>query len=202
VPTLDRGEDGLTEPQRFFLIELVGTGSAKQALANVDRDDSALRRWMKEPSFKKKYDEVIKDNIDYLKLGLHNTAAEKIAVVFEEALEAQRPITVKEECPECGHRFTTQVSVDNWATRLKAAETLLKVAGVLKEEKKVDITHTRQLSAAEQSALIAHRHGSYLPPHMVDRLRELGYIEGEYRVIPPGALLLGEASEAADADRP
>ena len=201
MPALDRGEDGLTEPQRFFLIELVGTGSAKQALSNVDRDDQALRRWMKEPDFKRKYDEVIKANIDYLKSGLNNTAAEKVTAVFEEALEAQRPITVKEECPECGHRFTTQVSVDNWATRLKAAETLLKVAGVLKEEKKVDITHMRQLSAAEQSALIAYRHGTYLPPHMVDRLKELGYIEGEYRVLPPGALI-AEAGQGGENNKP
>jgi hypothetical protein len=106
-------------------------------------------------------------------------------------------------CPSCGHKHTVSVQMIDHATRMKAADTLLKVSGIMKDQRsvKLEATMTRidvSFSGDEYLAYERLKRGFGVPPHVYDRLSEKAAqmnielppnkdtgmsIEGQYRVV-------------------
>lgn len=177
-------DEELTLPMKAFLQELIALGSVKAALASVDGAERSLRRWTKIPTFRALFDQTILDNTAATRGSLHSSVTGAVDV-YEEALQATKTIERKFACEACGERNEVEVIVENWAARLKAAETLLKITGILKEQKTIDFNakiETRQiivLTTPEHLAWERYKTGLPIPPHMEALLTDKGLIGQE-----------------------
>lgn len=177
------GPDGLSLLERHILQELALGHSIRQTAANLHLSPRQVRyRFQANPKFKEAYDKLFtSEDIKVLKQELSITARD-VADVYSEAKEAELEKDVPAECPECGHKFTLHITLPNWNIRLKAADTLIKMLGLLKDEKSVkfegQMTHVT-LSYAEQAALLRLKSGmgEGIPPHVMQRLRDVGALD-------------------------
>lgn len=132
---------GLTLLQRRVLQEIAMTGNWRQAAANVGiKDPRTVRRMFKNPAFKEQYDSFFDaEEIKVTEREL-NLAADDVTWVFEEAKNAELQKKFRVECPECGHKFDFFAKVADHMTRMKAGELLLKMRGLLTDNRTVKVS--------------------------------------------------------------
>jgi hypothetical protein len=175
---IHRDGQGLMLEQRRFLQELVIQGSFRKACKALDFKEHRIRRWLREDSaFKDAYDDLFgPEDLEVSKKEMHLLAA-KAAGLYEDALEAIRLLKVNVQCPHCKEKFDLDTSRPDWRIRMRAAETILKVAKLLQETKEIKGTMLNvQLTGDEILALTAYKAGMYVPEAVLARLRERGII--------------------------
>lgn len=194
----DADENGVDSRMRIFIQELAATGSWLHSAQEADVNERTPRRWLQtHPGFKALFAEVFgASDIDSYKRQAEILQA-KALNVYDESMDAAQIITVKVQCPECGERFTTEYTVPNSGTRLKAADAVSKLTGMLKDtvehKGKVEIVH---LSAVQKSAFLAWETGLPVSPHLLAELREVGLIgPDDQQRLPPGRTIDAEFRE-------
>ena len=183
---LKKDEEGLTLKMREVLQELVQEPDVRRACANAEVPYGTVKSWLqKETGFRAAYDNLTRIAIDVIKDAMESTAM-KATGMYDEAIDATDIINTEVKCPECDHHFHTEVAQPNWAARLKAGETALKVARVLKDVKETTSVHV-SLTMDEMIALARTKADPPLPipPSMRTRLRAKGAISE----IDPSTLL-------------
>ena len=169
----------LSLPQKTFLVELAGRGTIPEALESAGITSRTLRRWQEDGEFKDAYERIVEENLEVLKSSLGSGATE-VADFLREELRSETTLSKTVSCPDCGNRVEVSFWIPNWNARHRAAEMLLKSTGVLKERRETEIKGQVKiivLTAAEQQAFLALERGIVVPPHMLDRLHDLGLIE-------------------------
>jgi hypothetical protein len=130
---------GLTLLERRVLQEIAIQGNWRRAAETLKIDPRRVRTMFKNPAFKEQYDNFFDaDEVRVTEREL-NLSADDAAWVFEEAKNAELQKKIKVTCPDCGHKFDEFVKVADHATRLRAAETLLKMRGLLKDNRSVKV---------------------------------------------------------------
>ena len=187
----ESAEKPVTALMRTFIEVLAATGSWREAAVQANVSERTPRRWLKDhEGFKALYEEVIgKSDIGQLREQA-SLLAGKALNVFDESMDASRIVEVKVQCPECGERFTTEITVPNASARLRAAEDVSKISSLMIEKKEVTgkMVMIHELDGATRSALIAYDAGLPISPGMMQRLLDNGLIETSGpRALPPGA---------------
>lgn len=137
--TFEVDAQGLTLLERRVLQECAMTRNWREAAKNCGIDPRRVRTMFKNPAFKKQYDEFFDSEEIKITERELNLAADDIAWVFEEAKNAELQKKEHAECPKCGHKFDVFVKVADHLTRLRAAETLAKMRGLLKDNRSVKV---------------------------------------------------------------
>lgn len=163
--TSHRDEKGLTLPQRQLLQELVATGSLEQSATNLEITPRRIRYWLThDPSFQAAFDDMfgVKD-IEATK-KLLGMAAGQAVEVYEEAMKADMKKTVKVPCENCGKMLNVTITIADTGARLKAADALMKISGLLKDTKKIEgmVGHVH-LTGAEYITLLKLQAGMQVP---------------------------------------
>lgn len=177
---LSRDEGGLTLVQRRFLAISAVEPDVRKAAARAGVTYRTVRGWIQtEPAFKRAIDRLFDQAIDAGKTLL-NSLVPQAAEMYEEALNANRPIRHPVICPECQHEFEAEISASNWGTRMKAGEVVLKRIGDLKDysirEHTGAVRHV-SMTVEQQIALLAFQTGRPITPGMRRELEQLGLIE-------------------------
>lgn len=194
----DADENGVDSRMKIFIQELATSGSWRSAANEAGVNERTPRRWLEShPGFQALWAQVFgSTDVNSYKKQAEILQA-KALNVYDESMDAAQVITVKVQCPECGERFTTEYTVPNAATRLKAADAVSKMTGLLKETKEVkgsvEIVH---LTAVQKSAYLAWQTGLPIAPHLEAELREVGLIgPDERRSLPAGSVVEGTFRE-------
>jgi hypothetical protein len=171
-----KDEDGLTLVQRRCLQELALTTNWRQACDNADVPANTLRHWLStDAPFQAAYNDLLGPAIAVARDMIESTAL-KAAGMYEEAVEAVNMVELELVCPECKHEFSIANPRPDWATRLRAGDTVLKVAKLLIDRKEISGTLTH-LTLEETLAVARWKHDKQIPPVMIERLRQKGLIE-------------------------
>lgn len=187
---LDADEQGVDSRMRLFVEELATSGSWKDSCDVAGVNDRTPRRWLEShPGFQALFQETF-GSVDLSSYKKQASILQSKAMrVYDESMDAAQIIDVKVQCPNCGERFTSEYTVPNQGTRLKAADSVSKITTMLKETK--DVKHGGaialvQLTGAEKMALIALQSGLPISPQLRARLVELQVIEPDDRpALPP-----------------
>ena len=201
VSKVDRNEIGLSLVERRLIQEIAILGSWEKAADSLGMTRRQVRALFKKEPFKLAYDELFDaEDLETTKREL-TLAASDVASIYEEAKNAEMTKRVQATCPKCTHKFDVLVTVANWATRLKAGDTLLKITGLLQDRKNVKVEGTVgvvnvHLSAEEMLALQRLKMGLDVPEHIYRRLEETSragrfdlparptqVVEGEFRAV-------------------
>ena len=156
------------------------TGSWTKAAETLGLTRRQVRNLFNKPAFKDQYDALFStEEIKTTRRELEMVSSD-IADLYEDAKTAEMQKQVKAVCPKCEHKFDVWVTVMNWTAKLRAAETLLKIAGILKDTKSVK--HEGQvgvihLTIAEHLALLRLKSGLPVPPHVYQRLKAMGALD-------------------------
>jgi len=165
---------GMTLLERRTLQEIALTGSWRKAAVNVGIDPRRVRNMFKNPAFKQQYDSFFDaDDIRVTEREL-NLAADDVAWVFEEAKSAELEKKHKAECPSCHTKFDVVVKITDHNTRMRAAETLAKMRGLLRDSRSVEFSgKIEHVHWDYHETLILHKLDLGLPvPETVFRLVE------------------------------
>ncbi len=178
----ERDERGLLLIHRLFLQALGEQGSWRKAAEACDLNPATPRRWLhNDENFKAVYDEMFGAVDVEAARKSAQTLAGKAIDVYDELMDAEAVIEIEVQCPECGERFIKQVKGTDSKTRKAAADSALKVVGLMKETKEVrsKVTVTiSELTGAERVALLNYEAGLPISPLLEERLRKLELIEG------------------------
>lgn len=199
----ERDEHGLSLQERRVLTEIASTGSWQEAAKNLGITRRQMQTLFARPSFKQQYDELFNtEEIENAKREL-NMAISGLGKIYEEALQAETVKRVTVECPKCKHSFNVFVEVVSWMARLKAGETLMKFARLLRDERSIKVegqVGIIHMSAGEYMALQRLRMGLPVPDHIYRRLMDLG--QQSNFTIPPNPegleYIEGEVIHASD----
>jgi hypothetical protein len=172
--------NGLTIDQNQLIQELKLTNNWKLACDRVGISYDRFRDWMRRnQTFQRAYEELHAGTVNAVRKQLE-ASAQKAAEVFDEALDATKDVEIETTCPSCQAEIKITAQVPDYATRLKAGETVLKVGRVLKDVKEIEGRVTvASLPLHLQLALAAWREGQPIPPGYQRELNELGFIKGE-----------------------
>lgn len=198
----------VTQIMRLYLEELSLTGSRRKAAQKLDINERTPRRWYQTcKGYRELFDKLMTiDDLD-LKKEVASLAGTAIDVMDEILTTAKKTIIVHVQCPECGTRIEKEYQITNDALRQKSAVDVLKMQGMMKEEKniKIDSTHHIKfelITGSDKAVFFALQAGIRPSPHMLRRLQDLGLatadgqptvgalpaghsdaIEGEYREV-------------------
>jgi hypothetical protein len=168
--------DGLTLVQRRLLQELALTADWRQACANAEVPANTLRHLLStNVAFVDAYNKLLGPAVEVARDMMESTAV-KAAGMYEEAVEAVRMVELEIVCPECKHEFSTTNPYPDWATRLRAGDTVLKVTKLLKDVKEISgsITHLnmeQSLALAKARYHIRRGEDPGLSPALMEMLR-------------------------------
>lgn len=182
---------GLTLPERRILTEIAMTGSWMEAATNLGYNHRQVRNLFKKQAFKEEYDKLFDtEELKSVQREMEMVAGD-VAKIYEEAKNAELVKRLPAVCPSCGHKFTFLATVMDWSAKLKAGEVLLRVAGLLRDNKNIKVEGSVQhtvltLTADDLIMLQRIKAGFEVPPHKRQHLIEIGAIEAEYRVIEEG----------------
>lgn len=171
-----RGAEGLTLVQSRVLQEMALTTDWREACARVEANPRTVRSWLEhDPAFQDAYAALIGPAISTAR-DLMESSALKAAGVYNEAMEAIKVIEQEVTCPHCSLPFMTEMGMPDWNSRLRAGDTVMKVARILKDvsEKSVTITHLTMednLAIARANWEISQGLQPTIPPAMLERLR-------------------------------
>lgn len=199
---VERDSNGLTLVERKLLQEIAMTGSWQQAADSLGLTKRQVQGLFRKPAFKQEYDDLFNtDEIAATKRELEMVAT-GTGKLYEEALNAEMIKQVHATCPKCNYTFKVWVTVMDWASKLRAGETLLKITKILTDNKKVQVEGTVgvvnvHLTTGEYLALERLKMGFPVPDHIYRRLTELGR-QGNFEVpaLPSGGQVVeGEVHE-------
>ncbi len=200
--------DGLTLEQRKLLTELAAGKSLNDACQELDVPRGRFMRWLQtDEKFRAHYDDLFNpENLKEIQKVL-NASASRAVEVYEDAIDqANRSMHLDLECPHCQKSFKKTIQVEDWKSRLAAADTLLRVSGILRERR--DLKVTLQTAAIDWSRIetsdlvnvLAWRTGRPLAPAAEERLRQLGVItEEQRRMLPSPEIVDAEFREVDSA---
>ena len=176
----------LTQQQLSLLQEIAMEGDWHVAATKVGMTYRQVRAlFTNNPMFKQAYDDLF--TTEELKTTARELemASSELGQLYQDAMSAEMAKQVLADCPACGHKFKLFVKVMDWATKLKAGETLLKITRLLKDEKsvkmegKATVEHVH-MELADKVAIWRVEMGLPVPPHIHDRLVKLGLLtEGQ-----------------------
>ena len=172
-----KDDEGLTLEQRNLLQELgMHAGDWKQACVNSQIPQKRCQRWLaNNEAFLSAYNNLVGSSLDIVQDRMEDLA-HRAGDMYEEAMEAVRYWSKDVTCPKCTHEFSVPVGGPDWNARLRAGDTLLKSAKILKDVKEISgsITH---LSMEESLALAKAKHAMRnglplnLPPSLMAKIR-------------------------------
>ena len=178
------------------------TGSLDAAAKENGLNRRQVRNMFKNPVFSKMFEEHM--GKDELQTTQHefNMLADDTVGIYEQAMNAEFTKKVSVTCPSCNHKFDVFTKVIDWATKLKATDTLLKLRGLLKDNKSIKVegefsmTHV-QLSTGEFFALERLKRGLPVPDHVYRSLEEKARIgKFDLPALPAGQEIIeGEVHE-------
>ena len=192
----------LSDIQQMYIREYMLTGNHRRTCEALTAKGHAInvrtpRRWYAEnKEYKEAFDEAFNGDLKGTLRIEADLLAGKALDTLDEVMEADKSITVKVQCPECGERFERTVRISNDAIREKAAVDILKTVGMMKEHKQVDVNNNMRirfelLTGPDVSAFMAVLAGIRPNPHMLARLREIGLLGEDGRPtvkeLPAGA---------------
>lgn len=207
VAVVERDDQGLTLQERRVLQEIAVHGDFKKAAANTGLTANKIRRMLQtDPQFKAAFDSLFSpDDLKATESELQ-LAVQDVAEIFNDAKNAELYKTIDVTCPcGCGHTFKEQVKNTDWATKLRAAESLAKMTRLWKDQKNIKVEGAVALvnmTPAQYLALMAIRQGRSIPDHVYQQLREFDRdgslnlpanpappvrteaVEGTFRVVP------------------
>ena len=208
----DEDEQGLTLVERQLLTEIAMTGSWQKAAHSLGMDKRKVRALMKRDAFKREYDKLFSVEAVAATAKELTLISENAGDIYEEAVKAELEKKFPVTCEECGHKQTVLVKVMDWPTKLRAIETVLKIARVIKDERSlkveadIQITHV-ELTTGEYLALERLHRGMPVPDYMYYQLEEK--LKGSGQTLPPlpegggPRMIEGEFHEVKkDEDRP
>jgi hypothetical protein len=168
-----RDPSGLTLPQRRLLQELALTPAIEVACEQAEVRFSTLKNWLqRDQEFQVAYDDLLKGAVEIAK-ELIESSAVRASAVYEDALTAMSTATVNAQCPGCGAHFEVEASRPDWNTRLRAANAVSKIAGLVIDQHRIEkISFTPNLE--EMLAIARARRGQSIPPAMKTKLLEKG----------------------------
>lgn len=177
VAVSEKDERGLSLQERRVLVEIARTGSWQEAAKNLAMTRRQMQTLFGRPEFKQHYDELFNtEEVENAKREL-NMVVSGLGKLYEDALIAETDVRTRVACPKCNHRFEVVTRVLDWAARLKAGETLMKYARLLKDERSVKVegnVGVIHMTAGEYIALQRLRMGLPVPEHIYRRLVDLG----------------------------
>ncbi len=171
-----RDKDGLTLAQRRLLQELALTTNWRQACDNAGVPPRTLRHLLStNVAFQDSYNNLLGPALDIARDMIESTSL-KVAGMYDEAVEAVKMVELELACPECKHEFSISNPRPDWPTRLRAMDTVLKVAKLLVDRKEISgtLTHLNmEQSLALARAKFRLRNGLEpdIPPALMDILR-------------------------------
>jgi hypothetical protein len=170
-----RDKDGLTLAQRRLLGELALTTNWRQACTNAGVPPNTLRSLLStNKAFQAAYNNLLGPAVEVARDMLESSVI-KVAGMYDEAVEAVKMVELEIVCPECKHEFPVANPHPDWATRLRAGDTVLRVAKLLKDVKEISGTITH-LTLEESLALARWKHDGQISPSMIERLRQKGLL--------------------------
>ncbi len=171
-----RDADGLTLTQRRALQELAFTDDWRQACVKAKVSPHSVKHWLStNEAFHTAYNNLLGPAVAVVR-DMMESSAVKAAGMYEKALDALKTVEREIRCPECQHEFILPESGPDWNARLRAGDTVMRVAKVLKDVKEIGGTITH-LSMEENLALASAQHSirngqePTIPPRMMDKLR-------------------------------
>ncbi len=183
-PLLPVGEDGeplhLRPNQHAYLTALAEGKTQKDARVLAGGEGSsvsrqAVHKWFQEVDYKLAYDHLFGvGSIEIHRQELIQAAGET-SDLYQEAMSADKEKQVTVLCEHCGKMTKGTVTVEDWGARLRAAEKLDTIAGVLKQTTRVEgeIVHT-QMTGAQRIAFYMWQHGEPIPESAKADLRKMG----------------------------
>jgi hypothetical protein len=171
-----RDADGLTLMQRRALQALALTDDWRDACTEAQVSPNSVMHWLSNnEAFRAAYNDILRPNISIIR-DMMETTALKATGMYDEAVTAVKMVELEIVCPSCAHKFSLTNPQPDWSTRLRAGDTAMRVAKVLKDVKEIEgtITHLNmEESLALASARYAIRRGQTptIPPQMMAKLR-------------------------------
>lgn len=208
VPADDAPTLPALRPDDLTLVqEIAYVGSITQACKNLGLTRREASNRLKRPEVKRALDQIIgKDDVEYAKRELSLLTGE-VGKTIEDVLNAEMTKQVIISCPKCGHGFTHSVQVIAYATKLKAAETLMKFSKLLQPSVKVDmdatVNHrvTVEMTTPQRLALEKLHRGQAIPGYMYAELEKLARLDNFELPPNPGApKRLNAAPEVVEGD--
>lgn len=152
------------------------TSNWREACEKAGVPANSLKYWLAhEPAFQKAYNSLLGPAVEVARDMIESTAV-RAAGMYDEAIDAIKGIDCTVVCPACQHEFSAKVGEPDWAARLRAGDTVLKVSRILKDVKEIGATITH-LSVEESLALarlkyaLDHGIAPDIPPHMMEKIR-------------------------------
>ena len=173
---LARDADGLMLNQRRLLQEMAQVTDWRKACENAEIKPETARGWLtRDEAFIQAYNDLLGPAVEIAR-DLMESSALKAAGMYSEAIEAMKVIDTEVTCPHCRKEFTLESVTPDWNARLRAGDTILKSAKILKDVKEISgsITH---LSMEESLALAKAKHAMRnglplnLPPSLMAKIR-------------------------------
>lgn len=151
------------------------TPDPQMACDAVEVKFSTFRSWLqRDKPFGDAFDALLGHTLEIAK-ELVDSSAIRASGVYEEALTALKFSTIDATCPSCHEHFKIESSRPDWATRMKAANAITKIAGLV-----IDRHQIEQLvvvaTVEEQLHLIALKAGQKIPPSVHAGLAERGLL--------------------------
>lgn len=175
VAVIERDDQGLTLQHRRVLQEIAIHGDFKKAAANTGLTPTKIRRMLQtDPQFREAYNQMF--SVDDLKATESELqlAVQDVAEIFNEAKNAELFKSIRVTCPHCNESFDVDVKNTDWATKLRAAESLAKMTRLWKDQKSVEVkgnvTHL-VMTPDLMVALMALRAGRHIPDHTYNELQ-------------------------------
>lgn len=185
-PLTVRDKDGLMLDQKRLLAELLENTDWKVACAEAEVPVHTLRRWLRDDeAFLKAYEKLFSTVLTESKAKL-TSLMPRVGDVFEDGLDAQKPIESEVRCPECGTTFTAIIEVPAWGVKLRVAEDLLKSHGQFAQRHVVEgeVTH-RNTTLEDLIGVAIDSRGGRLPPGVREDLAARGLLPERQAPEPP-----------------
>lgn len=170
-----RDLDGLSLPQRRLLQELALTPDPQLACDKAEVRFAIFKGWLqRDKEFGDAYDELLGRTLEIAK-ELVESSAIRASGVYEEALTALKFSTTDVTCPGCNEKFQIESSRPDWGTRMKAANAISKIAGLIVDRHQIEKT-TIHVTVEEQLHILALKAHQRIPPSVYARLAERGLL--------------------------
>lgn len=187
----------LPQQHQFFVALKQSGGSLDKALEKCGFRRERFWRWLRlDPAFQREYNGMMGGSLDAARKVMEAATPEVLGTLLD-AQSAREPVKFKTLCPKCLKEIEVVIDMEDWKTRMKAAELLMKGAGAIVDRKKVDVD-IREMNYGEMMAmlLLAGNPEGKIPPAMLEKFRERGLlpegrgeiIEGEVREVMEDAL--------------
>lgn len=178
---------GLAPADHKLLQEIIATGSWQQAADNLSLPRRSVReKFARNKAFREAYEALfVGDEVEATKRELE-MGATGLGGLYEDAINAELTKPIQVECPKCQNKFRVFVTMMDWATKLRAGETLLKLTRILKDEKSVKVggmVGVVHMGMDEYLALQRLKMGLHIPDHIYAKLTAAA-VAGDF-LVPP-----------------